>query len=162
MLSGLVWSPSSRKKKHGPRQASSRLVALALFVSTPQNFAAPFGGRRIPRRLRLRLRTSLLYLSGRPPLASALMDSILPPHSWGPKSRPYKYVTPSPSTRGALPRRVVPTYLRVPKTYKPSRAVLRFFYFYISNPTPSVISFTKTSVLWALSRCGTLVKSPFN
>lgn len=162
MLNGLLWIPSSRKKKRGPRQIRSRLVALSLFTTKPQNFLTPPRGFKPPRRLRLRLRTSLLYLSTKSPLASALLDSVLPPHIWGASQKSFKCVVPDPSSKGGLPRLATPTYLRVPKASKPARAVLRFFYFYISNPTPSVISFTKTPVLWTLSRCGALVKSPFN
>ena len=57
---------------------------------------------------------------------------------------------------------VVSTYLRVSKASKPARAVLRFFYLFISNPSQPLVSFTKGPALLSLSGGGLLAKTPFN
>jgi hypothetical protein len=70
------------------------------------------------------------------------------------------YKAPS-ANKGRVPAFSAPAYLRVNKDTKPTRAVLRLFYMYVSNPTPTVIASTKTLALWNLAYCGNLVKAAF-
>lgn len=145
MLNGLSWSPTNRKKRGGSRQANAKLVALALFKVTPVDWSAPRQGVRSPKRLRLRLRTSLTSYYKRPPLVSALLSALLPQEGFYQNSKFPGQVVPKPG--GAAPLRAAPTYLRVNKASKPARAVLRFFYLFIANPTPSVVAFANSPSL---------------
>jgi hypothetical protein len=63
--------------------------------------------------------------------------------------------------KGRVPHLLAPVYLRVNKDLRPTRTVLRLFYMYMSNPTPTVIAYTKASALWNLAHCGSLIKGPF-
>lgn len=160
MLNGLLWTPPIRKKRAGLRQANSKAVALSELGTKPQNWASPLWNSRVPRRLRLRLRASLLSLSRRPPLANAIFSSLLPSGSFCQDGGGLNYMTPS-TNKGRVPSFSAPAYLRVNKDLRPTRAVLRLFYMYVSNPTPTVIASTKTLALWNLAHCGNLVKGAF-
>jgi len=154
MLNGLSWNPGCRKKKGGSREGSAKLVALtALKLNLPEA-PNPSRGLRVPKRLRLRLRSSLNRYYRKPPVVLALINSLL--HSG---VRTPECVPPKPT--GGFPR-LVPIYLRVSKASKPTRAALRFFYLYIANPSSAVVTFSKAPSLWILSPYGGLVKSPFN
>lgn len=160
MLNGLLWNPCYRKKRGGSRQINARLTALSLLSASPQGWTTPFWVSKTPKRLRLRLRTYLVRLSSRGPLANALLNSTLAPRG------SYRYVKPRvgsnpPMRRSLLPVWKAPIYLRVGKASRPARAVLRFFYLHILNPTPSVVTFAKSPASWRLSPYGSIIKSPF-
>jgi hypothetical protein len=159
MLDGLLWTPPIRKRRTGLRQANSKIVALSELGSKPQDWASPLWNSRAPKRLRLRLRAALLSLSRRPPLANAILSSLLPSKSFR-QAGALSYEAPS-INKGRVPSFSAPTYLRVNKDLRPARMALRLFYMYVSNPTPTVITSTKTLVLWNLAHCGGLVKGAF-
>lgn len=161
MLNGLSWAPSTRKRRSGLRQANSKAVALSEFTTKPQNLALPFWNSRAPRRARLKLRASLLSPSRRPPLANAVLNSLLPLGGLRRINGAPTYKAPS-TNNGRAPSFSAPVYLRTSKDSRPTRAVLRLFYMYISNPTPTVITFTKALALWNLTHCGSFVKGPFS
>lgn len=160
MLNGLLWTPSIRKRRAGPRQANSKVVALSELSTNPQSWASPLWSSRAPRRVRLRLRASSLSFSKRPPLVNAVLSSLLPLGSFCQSRGALSYKVP-PMNKGRVPTFSAPVYLRVNKDSKPTRAVLRLFYMYISNPTPAVVTSTKTLALWNLAHCGSLARGPF-
>lgn len=130
-------------------------------MSKPLSWAAPSGLPRAPKRARLRLRASLLSLYKRPPLANALLHYILPAGDPTGGSDFLKYEA-YPTPRGGAPLMSAPVYLRVNKATSPTRAVLRLFYLYVSNPTPSAIPSNRALALWGLAHSGGLVKTPFS
>jgi hypothetical protein len=160
MLNGLLWTPHIRKKRAGLRQANAKITALTELSATPQSWALPFWNSRTPRRVRMRLRASFLSFSKRPPLVNAVFSSLLPSAGFHRTKGVLSYEAPS-ANKGRVPPLSSPLYLRVNKGSKPTRAVLRLFYMYVSNPTPTVITSTKALALWNLAHCGGLVKGPF-
>lgn len=127
----------------------------------PLSWAAPSGLSKAPKRARLRLRASLLSFYKRPPLANALLHYILPAGDPTGGSGPLRYEA-CPTPRGGAPLVSAPVYLRVNKAASPTHAVLRLFYLYVSNPTPSAIPSNKALALWSLAHSGGLVKTAFN